>query len=332
MSNVAPITALMSVYNGAAFVADAIRSVQNQTLPVAEILVVDDGSTDESAAVARSLGVRVISQHNQGAAAARNAGIRMASQDWIAFLDHDDIWEPEKIELQWRAQQLCPEAGLIFTDFCEVDIESSEPRVKSVFALPESGFDRLSRKFMAPGISYVPRIAQEVFKTIRKNVFFPSAALARRDVFSLAGLFQADLFPVEDLEFFLRCFTRTTVAFVERPLMRYRSHSSNVTKNQLRMLLAFFKFTDRMFAAPDAYPAVAMAALTAPEALSPKYTEAARLLIDAGEPVEARRLLRQSFRYRMSFRSVMLWGLSWVSPKQYRWLLSAKRSLYAHSR
>ena len=327
MSRVAPITALITVYNGTAFLADAIRSVQNQTLSVAEILVVDDGSTDGSADLARSMGVKVISQENQGAASARNTGIHAASQEWIAFLDHDDVWKPEKIELQWQAHQLCPDAGLVFTDFSEIDEGSSEPRVPSVFSLPESGFDRFKRNFVAADISHRPTMDQEVFETIKKNVFLPSSTLAKRDLVISAGLFQTDLFPVDDIDFFLRCFAMTSVAFVERPLMRYRSHSNNTTKNELRMFRGFFKFTDRMAAAPHVYPAGAIAVLTAPEALSPKYSEAARLLIDAGETREARRLLQESLRLRKSFWPAVLWVLTWVTPNTYRFLLRAKRSL-----
>jgi glycosyltransferase involved in cell wall biosynthesis len=326
-SRIAPITALITVHNGAAFVADAIRSVQNQTLSVAEILLVDDGSTDGSDELARSLGVKVISQENQGAAAARNAGIQAASQEWIAFLDHDDVWEPKKIELQWQAHQLCPDAGLVFTDYCEIDDGAIEPRVVSVFSLPGSGFDRLQRNFVAADISHRPTMDDEVFETIKKNVFLPSTTLVKRDLVISAGLFQEDLFPVDDIDCFLRCFAKTSVAFVERPLMRYRSHSSNTTKNELRMLLVFFKFTNRMAAVPDVYPAGAIAVLTAPKALSLKYFEAARLLIDAGDTSEARRLLRESFRLRKCFRPVILWVLTWVTPKTYRFLLRAKRSL-----
>lgn len=109
--------------------------------------------------------------------------------------------------------------------------------------------------------------------------------------------------------------------------MRYRSHSNNTTKNELRMFRGFFRFTDRMAAAPHIYPAGAIAVLTAPEALSPKYSEAARLLIDAGETREARRLLQESLRLRKSLWPVVLWVLTWVTPKTYRFLLRAKRSL-----
>jgi glycosyltransferase involved in cell wall biosynthesis len=94
----APVSAVIAAYNAEAFIAETIESVRAQTLPVAEILVVDDGSTDSTAEIARGMGARVISQENRGLAATRNRCVREASQPWIAFIDSDDLWEPQKIE------------------------------------------------------------------------------------------------------------------------------------------------------------------------------------------------------------------------------------------
>ncbi|MGQ9503351.1 MAG: glycosyltransferase family 2 protein [Thermogutta sp.] len=96
------ISVVIPVFNGERFLAEAIRSALAQTLPPYEILVVDDGSTDESAELAESFGppVRVLREENRGEAAARNCGIEAARGDWIAFLDCDDVWKPEKLALQ----------------------------------------------------------------------------------------------------------------------------------------------------------------------------------------------------------------------------------------
>jgi glycosyltransferase involved in cell wall biosynthesis len=89
-------------YNAAPFLRETLDSVLAQTCAPLEVLVVDDGSTDESAAIAESYGppVRVIRQANQGESVARNRGIDEARGDWIAFLDADDVWKPEKLEKQ----------------------------------------------------------------------------------------------------------------------------------------------------------------------------------------------------------------------------------------
>src|SRR5216684_1094167 len=97
------VSAIIPAYNGEAFVADAIESVLAQTFPVSEIVVVDDGSTDQTAEVVEryaSKGVRCIRQKNQGPTAARNRGIVQTTGELLAFLDCDDIWLPEKTALQ----------------------------------------------------------------------------------------------------------------------------------------------------------------------------------------------------------------------------------------
>ena len=99
------VSVVIPCYNGAAFLREALDSVLAQTRPPLEVIVVDDGSTDDSAAIAESYGppVRVIRQENQGESVARNRGIDEARGDWIAFLDADDVWKPEKLARQLAA-------------------------------------------------------------------------------------------------------------------------------------------------------------------------------------------------------------------------------------
>jgi glycosyltransferase involved in cell wall biosynthesis len=94
------ITAVVPAYNASGFISRAIRSALDQTVPPDQVIVVDDGSADDTADVAGSFPVQVIRQKNGGPAAARNAAIRAASSEWIAFLDADDAWHPDKIERQ----------------------------------------------------------------------------------------------------------------------------------------------------------------------------------------------------------------------------------------
>ena len=94
------ISAVIPAYNCEKYIGRAIQSVLSQTRPVDEIIVVDDGSTDTTAEIVRSFGdkVKLIQQENAGECAARNTGIKAASCQWVAFLDADDEWLPEKIE------------------------------------------------------------------------------------------------------------------------------------------------------------------------------------------------------------------------------------------
>ena len=96
------ITVIIPVHNGERYLAEAIHSVLAQALPPDEIIVVDDGSTDASAAIAQSFGppVRVLTQANLGPAAARNLGVQHATGELLAFLDADDLWLPDKLAHQ----------------------------------------------------------------------------------------------------------------------------------------------------------------------------------------------------------------------------------------
>src|SRR5688572_25867702 len=119
--NITPeVSVIMPVYNGARFIQAALESVRQQTYQSIEIIIIDDGSTDQTSdVVARFVSpfpIRYIRQKNQGQSAARNAGVLEAQSEFIAFLDVDDVWYPEKIATQVNLFQQHPEAGLVFSN------------------------------------------------------------------------------------------------------------------------------------------------------------------------------------------------------------------------
>lgn len=110
------ISVIIPVYNAESFLAEAVQSVQEQTFKASEIIIVDDGSTDQSLKLARSLEphVTVYSQANQGAAAARNFGVNVSQGNLLAFLDADDLWELDKLEKQLKVLYEFPELDMVF--------------------------------------------------------------------------------------------------------------------------------------------------------------------------------------------------------------------------
>jgi glycosyltransferase involved in cell wall biosynthesis len=98
------ISVIIPVYNGEKYLSESIESVLKQYYSPLEVVVVDDGSTDESGNIARKYdSVRIVSQANQGIGGARNTGVKNSSGKFIAFLDADDYWPPEKLSLQYQA-------------------------------------------------------------------------------------------------------------------------------------------------------------------------------------------------------------------------------------
>jgi glycosyltransferase involved in cell wall biosynthesis len=109
------VSVIVPAYNAERYLGEAIASVRDQSVPPSEIIIVDDGSTDGTASWRSRLGdVRWIEAPHAGAAAARNLGVRAATSRFLAFLDADDRWTPEKLERQWRAFDEQPDVEMVF--------------------------------------------------------------------------------------------------------------------------------------------------------------------------------------------------------------------------
>ena len=111
------ISIIISVYNGENYLAEAIQSALDQDYPNTEIIVMNDGSTDNTSRIIDSFGTRAIGiyQENRGLGAARNAGVSKASGEYLAFLDHDDLWVPHKLSCQLKLIQSSPLDPLVFS-------------------------------------------------------------------------------------------------------------------------------------------------------------------------------------------------------------------------
>jgi len=112
----APVSVVIAVHNGERYLAEAIRSVLDQTLPPAELLIVDDGSSDGTPQVCADFGseLRYLHLAHGGVAAALNAGIAIASSEWLSFLDADDLWSKDKLKRQFEALEEQPDADMVF--------------------------------------------------------------------------------------------------------------------------------------------------------------------------------------------------------------------------
>lgn len=245
------ISVVIPAYNAAGFIAETIASAHAQTYAPLEVIVVDDGSADDTAQVATSLGCRVIRQPNGGVCAARNAGILKANGNWIALLDHDDIWLPTKLERQVDAATRCPDVALIATDFLRMrdDITDSV----SCLSTPRYNFDLLTAIDVGNDVLRCDRAAEEILTP--GWFLFPSSVMIRRDVLLAAGLFRPAQRLCEDVDCFLRVLRLSTLAVVREPLWRWREHATNTSRDGAGILEGWLRLGQYVRTEPDAYPA-----------------------------------------------------------------------------
>jgi glycosyltransferase involved in cell wall biosynthesis len=210
MSNSHPlISVIIPVYNGAAWLAEALDSVIRQSHRPLEIIVVDDGSTDNTVQVVNTfsagcnLSWRYVYQENQGPAAARNRGLAMAEGEFVAFQDADDVWMDDKLSQQLALLKQYPLAKTVLGQTQWVQLDAN------------------GRLVSMPGALRSPRLLPHLH-----------AALFRQEIFKQVGLLDETLRCGEDLDWYLRALEQNT-SIVTHPetVLLYRRHDSNLTRN-----------------------------------------------------------------------------------------------------
>lgn len=226
----APVTVVIPAYNDAAWIADAITSVLTQTMRPAEILVVDDGSMDDTAELVRDrFGsmVTVISRANGGPSRARNTGIEAASQPYLAFLDADDVWIPAKLERQVRFLETSPDIGLVATDW-----------VRDAHELPAE----------VPDLEGVPKTAIRYADLLALNRFQTSTVVTRTKLLQEVGGFDPAVDGAEDWDLWVRLAQASGVVKFDWPFVVYRDRETGYSKDVWRvyetMLLLLDKHRD----------------------------------------------------------------------------------------
>jgi len=220
---------IIPAYNGAKTVSRAIESVLAQTYPAYEIIVVDDGSIDATAQAVASFGsrVRYIYQPNAGVAAARNAGVKHATGEWLAFLDADDWYYPDR--LRWHAEWIQEDAGL---DFLTGDYEYVKPdgsHISRSMEMHESGRQMLDK---AHGASSRVVMSANDLEAFMADHFGDTHTLSvpRRKFLALDG-YPAGFKIGEDVFFLAKlCAVSQRVGVVCAPMAAYVIHDGSATR------------------------------------------------------------------------------------------------------
>jgi glycosyltransferase involved in cell wall biosynthesis len=203
------ITVVIPTYNSGRFIADAVESALGQTFSPAQIVVVNDGSTDDTDARLRPYRGRItlINQANQGAAAARNAGLRIATGDFIAFLDADDSWHPLKLELQLGVLRRRSDIQMLGTE---------------TFNYPCAGDPE------GPADACIEEVPLE--SLLVRNYFTASSIVVRREIVERLGEFDTTVPSVEDFDYWQRIAQCGVVAILKSPLTGYRQVAGSVSR------------------------------------------------------------------------------------------------------
>lgn len=218
---------IIPAYNAARYIGDTINSVLAQTLAPARMIVVNDGSTDSTAAIVEeiisqykgSIRIELLNKSNGGQSTARNLGIDRSSATFLAFLDADDLWHPKKLEEQLKLfDQGTPELGLVY---CGHQVIDENGRI-----LPHSH----NKAEMPKG-----RIFDRMLMANLINAS-ATAALVRCECFNRLGLFDETLRGTEDWDMWLRISEHYTIGRVLDPLVSIRHHSSSAQADIFGML------------------------------------------------------------------------------------------------
>ncbi|MCB1761031.1 MAG: glycosyltransferase family 2 protein [Gammaproteobacteria bacterium] len=210
------ISVVIPTHNRSEVLRRALRSIEAQSLPATEIIVVDDGSQDDTAAAValHHPEVRLLGQRQSGVSSARNNGIRQARGDWLALLDSDDEWLPDKLAVQMHVLAEAPAVRLCHTE--EIWIRNGR---------------RVNQK---------KRHAKRGGRIFRHSLplcaISPSSVVIHRSLFDEVGLFDESLPACEDYDLWLRICARESVAYVETPqIIKYGGHEDQLSRRHWGM-------------------------------------------------------------------------------------------------
>ena len=202
-------------YNYGQYIAEAIDSALNQTYQPVEVIVVDDGSTDNSRDIINSYGqtIKAIFQTNHGPSVARNAGIAISKGDYIIFLDADDVLLPDAAQHLWQGFLADPQCGVIFGTAVLIDTHSN---------------------FTAMHTNEVRYFSYEEF--LFKNYILTPEAMVKKEILNEIGYFNPNILQCEDYDLWLRIAQKNVIKHIDKTVVQVQKHAASFSANTIRLL------------------------------------------------------------------------------------------------
>ena len=299
------ISVIIPTYNYANFIREALDSVFNQTFQDFEIIVVDDGSTDDTKAIIESYGDRVIyiSQKNQGPAIARNTGIMSSRGTYIAFLDADDLWYPDKLEKQIALFKANPKLGMVLADNALFDDEGIYKNYVGKKAYLFDG-DLVTNIFLRSGV---------VTPTV----------IVKREAFDKVGLFEEGLFIAEDDNMWIRIACEFDVDIVDEALAQIRNHRTR-TMSVSTKLVESVENNIKLLTTKYGPKVASKIAPLAARKYNQLYFDEGYKHFENQDYRRARKLFFKATKYRKGHWKAFAYIIITLIPS---WLMSALRSL-----
>jgi glycosyltransferase involved in cell wall biosynthesis len=216
---------VIPTYNRANIISKALESVFAQSYTNYEIIVVDDGSTDSTQQILKQYAgsIKYYKQKNQGAASARNLGIEKSKGDYIAFLDSDDSWFPEKLKKVIDSIEIKPETGLFYSDFKRIDREGRLLKKENCKHIVGKGYPRI----------------------LFYNFIGTSTVVVKRECFNKCGLFDEQLFRAQDWDMWIRISREFFIYHIPVVLVEHMWDSKGSISSSKESLLAQMKVVER---------------------------------------------------------------------------------------
>jgi glycosyltransferase involved in cell wall biosynthesis len=285
---------VIATYNRSRLLKETIESVLKQTFQDFELIVVDDGSTDDTEKVLKSYGdrLRFLRQENRGPSAARNLGISFARASWISIQDSDDICAPSHLETLYRFVEKNPDVGMVFANGAYVD----DPGPKGKTIIPREKSKRMAER----GVELT-----DLFRT--SIVRLQAALLSKEALLSIGGLDET-LRICMDLDLGFRLLMRFPVAYLDEVVFFYRRHEGNIGRNQELRLLENLRVIEKLVQDfPRAEEILGREHIDRRKAY--RYYRLAKSRWKAGEKNGARNALRQAVFLRPFFLKYRLYQL-----------------------